>query len=43
MLDLLRRITQAVGAATSLDEALELIVTRVRKAMEVDVCSVETQ
>ncbi len=40
MLDLLRRITQAVSAATSLDEALELIVSRVKQAMEVDVCSV---
>jgi phosphotransferase system enzyme I (PtsP) len=40
MLDLLRRITQAVNAAASLDEALELIVSRVKQAMEVDVCSV---
>ena len=40
MLDLLRRITQAVSAATSLDEALKLIVSRVKQAMEVDVCSV---
>lgn len=40
MLDLLRRITQAVSTASSLDEALELIVSRVKQAMEVDVCSV---
>lgn len=40
MLDLLRRITQAVSTASSLDEALELIVNRVTQAMEVDVCSV---
>ena len=40
MLDLLLRITQAVNSATSLDEALELIVNRVKQAMEVDVCSV---
>ena len=40
MLDLLRRITQAVGTATSPEEALELIVSRVKRAMEVDVCSV---
>jgi phosphotransferase system enzyme I (PtsP) len=40
MLDLLRRITQAVSTAASLDEALELIVNGVKQAMEVDVCSV---
>lgn len=40
MLDLLRRITQAVSTASSLDEALELIVNRVKQAMEVDACSV---
>jgi len=40
MLDLLSRITQAVSAASSLDEALELIVLRVKQAMAVDVCSV---
>lgn len=40
MLDILRRIVQAVNKASSLDEALELIVSRVKKAMEVDVCSV---
>jgi len=40
MLDILRRLVQAVNTASSLDEALELIVSRVKKAMEVDVCSV---
>lgn len=40
MLDTLRRIVQAVSTASTLDEALELIVSRVKKAMEVDVCSV---
>ncbi len=40
MLDTLRRIVQAVSTAFTLDEALELIVSRVKKAMEVDVCSV---
>jgi len=40
MLDTLRRIVQAVNTASSLDEALDLIVTRVKKAMDVDVCSV---
>ncbi len=40
MLDILRRIVLAVSTASTLDEALELIVSRVKKAMEVDVCSV---
>ncbi len=40
MLDILSRIVQAVNNAASLDETLELIVSRVKKAMEVDVCSV---
>lgn len=40
MLDLLRRIVQEVSAARDLDQALGIIVSRVRNAMEVDVCSV---
>lgn len=40
MLDSLRRIVQEVNAAHSLDEALSLIVTRVKAAMSADVCSV---
>ncbi len=40
MLDILRRIVQAVNTASSLEEALELIVSRVKKAMAVDACSV---
>ncbi len=40
MLNILSRIVQAVNNAVSLEEALELIVSRVKKAMEVDVCSV---
>jgi phosphotransferase system enzyme I (PtsP) len=40
MLDTLRRIIQEVTGARDLDQALEVIVTRVKKAMDVDVCSV---
>jgi phosphotransferase system enzyme I (PtsP) len=40
MLDTLRRIIQEVTVARDLDHALEVIVTRVKKAMDVDVCSV---
>lgn len=40
MLDTLRRIVEEVTAAEDLDHALQIIVTRVKKAMEVDVCSV---
>ncbi len=40
MLDILRRIVQEVGTATHLDEALSIIVHRVKQAMTVDVCSV---
>lgn len=40
MLNTLRRIVQEVTAAQDLDQALRVIVTRVKKAMQVDVCSV---
>lgn len=40
MLDILRRIVHEVNAAGDLDEALELIVERVKSAMHADVCSV---
>lgn len=40
MLSLLRRIVQEVNAAQSLDEALQIIVTRVREAMGTEVCSI---
>lgn len=40
MLDKLRRIVQEVNASASLDEALAIIVRRVKAAMAVDVCSV---
>ncbi|MBL1278520.1 MAG: phosphoenolpyruvate--protein phosphotransferase [Ectothiorhodospiraceae bacterium] len=40
MLNTLRRIVQEVTAARDLDQALDVIVLRVKKAMEVDVCSV---
>jgi phosphotransferase system enzyme I (PtsP) len=36
----LRRIVQQVSAATSLDEALTIIVQQIRQAITVDVCSV---
>ncbi len=40
MLNTLRRIVQEVTAAKDLDQALDVIVLRVKKAMEVDVCSI---
>ena len=40
MLATLRRIIQEVTTAKDLDQALEVIVGNVKKAMEVDVCSV---
>ncbi|MGB1091645.1 MAG: phosphoenolpyruvate--protein phosphotransferase [Oceanobacter sp.] len=40
MLDILRRIVQEVGAASELGEALRVVVTRLRDAMQTEVCSV---
>jgi phosphotransferase system enzyme I (PtsP) len=40
MLDTLRRIVQEVNEAKDLDEALQIIVQRVKAAMAVDLCSV---
>jgi phosphotransferase system enzyme I (PtsP) len=40
MLDDLRRIVDEVSAARDLDEALALIVERVKAFMHADVCSV---
>lgn len=40
MLHSLRRIVHEVNAAHNLDEALTLIVERVKAAMHADVCSV---
>ena len=40
MLDLLRRIVQEVNRAENLDQALNVIVTRVKAAVNVDLCSV---
>src|SRR5512147_1996619 len=40
MLDALRRIVQEVNAAHNLDDALSLIVERVKSALHADVCSV---
>ncbi|MDX1334627.1 MAG: GAF domain-containing protein, partial [Gammaproteobacteria bacterium] len=40
MLDILRRIVQEVSTAKDLEEALNIIVERVRQALEVDVCTV---
>lgn len=40
MLDTLRHIVQEVTAAQDLDQALKVIVSRVKNAMKVDVCSV---
>lgn len=40
MLETLRRIIQEVSAAKDLDQALAIIVTRVKQAMSADVCSV---
>ena len=40
MLDTLRRITQELNRATSLDGALDIVVHRVKECLAVDVCSV---
>lgn len=40
ILDTLRRIVQEVSAARDLDDALEIIVRRVKAAIQADVCSV---
>ena len=40
MLETLRRIIQEVNAAKDLDQALAIIVARVKEAMNADVCSV---
>ena len=40
MLDRLRRIVQEVGTAVHLDEALAIIVRRVKEAMDLNACSV---
>ncbi len=40
MLDVLRRITQEINTATGLEEALAIVVRRVREAMSVDACSI---
>lgn len=40
MLTVLQRIVREVNSATSLDEALGIIVRRIKEAMSVDVCSV---
>lgn len=40
MLDLLRRVVQEVNGAADFFEALGIIVTRVKAALEIDVCSI---
>ena len=40
MLDILRRLVQAVTDAATLDEALTIIVTRIKQTMQTGVCSV---
>ena len=40
MLDTLRRIVQEVNAAEDLGKALDVIVTRIKRALSVDVCSI---
>lgn len=40
MLDVLRRIVQEVGGARDLEQALAIIVKRIKQAMAADVCSV---
>jgi len=40
MLDLLRRVVQEVNGAADFDEALSIIVTRVKGALDIDVCSI---
>jgi phosphotransferase system, enzyme I, PtsP len=40
MLDLLRRVVQEVNGAADFDEALSIIVTRVKGALDIAVCSI---
>ncbi|MCK5722159.1 MAG: phosphoenolpyruvate-protein phosphotransferase PtsP, partial [Gammaproteobacteria bacterium] len=40
MLDILRRIVQEVNLANDLEQALNIIVQRVKSAIAVDVCSI---
>ncbi|WP_419812233.1 phosphoenolpyruvate--protein phosphotransferase [Bacterioplanoides sp.] len=40
MLDILRRIVQEVSAASDLNAALQVVVARIREAMQTEVCSV---
>jgi len=40
MLEILRRIVQEVSSATDLEDALRVVVARIREAMETEVCSV---
>ncbi|NOR51334.1 MAG: hypothetical protein GQ470_01825 [Gammaproteobacteria bacterium] len=40
MLNTLRRIVQEVNRAGTLHDALEIIVSRIKGALEVDACSV---
>lgn len=40
MLDMLRRLIQEVSAANEFADALKIIVTRIREAMQTEVCSV---
>ncbi|MFK4752431.1 MULTISPECIES: phosphoenolpyruvate--protein phosphotransferase [Oceanospirillaceae] len=40
MLDILRRIVQEVSSASDLNDALRVVVVRIREAMETEVCSV---
>jgi phosphotransferase system, enzyme I, PtsP len=40
MLDVLRRVVQEVSAAEDLNQALDIIVQRVKQALSIDVCSV---
>jgi len=40
VLDVLRRIVQEVGAARDLEQALAIVVKRIKQAMAADVCSV---
>ncbi len=39
-LDTLRRIVQEINTSVSLHESLEIMVTQVSEAMQVDVCSI---
>ncbi len=40
MLDILRRIVQEVSTAANLNQALDIVVARIRAAMQTEVCSV---